>query len=413
MGDTQKDMEDFFNVFTNIQLDIIQLNQEKQIELFTKCLTKLDELQTNNPKLQNIIKKIFHKKPCYFDDDTMKLFHHFISEYIIKGLKINTGNSVFTNIDQALSNGSHSMIEDVSSISHESRVMHGGEGEQDEQLSLPINQIQPLKELELLLNYSNSSNSNEAITQIIRAEFDSKIKQSEANRLQAEANLIHAKTSQIQEQRLHNNDSYDRILDAIGTSFSVLAPGPITYYVYSSCDEISTYVFNLVFNSLQSVVSTEIGAKKVVAELANTTKQLTSQLIEFVGMADSFPTLREYGKSIFDAVTPSQESAIESAGTEAIVMTEKIAGHASIIGCFIIYIILTLLLLFFFTCLSKLKKTSKIGILFGHAEFRGGNKKHKKSSLTTKKSSPTTKSSSKTNSSPKTKSPPKTESSST
>lgn len=357
-------MDNIHSIFTNIQLDIINLTEEQQIDLLNKSLLSIDQLQKENKELQKIVKYFIYDKPCYFDKDTMDLMN-----YILQEININKTNPIIQSIT------TNNLIQP--------KKQYGGT-EPEQQLNLidrtsnramlPITQNNPILVISQLYNSGVPQEHIQSMIEILN-------KQTEANKILAEAELEQSKANKIYALIKEKTSAFERVTSRGLQVFSFLAPAPIAHHLNSSMNEILKYLVNNALNIGDISGSIELSIRNVVPSLLETAK--TS--VVYLGITQYLPSiLKDTGKKLLQneyTGIKATESIVTSNIANTLLSAEKISEEGNLIICFLLYIIMACLLLLSTNIINKLSKTSQIGIplVFNMKFGNGGNKKHKKS----------------------------------
>jgi hypothetical protein len=370
-----------YEIFTNIQFAVLNMNIEDKIRLLNDCLTALNNIQKNQPDFKGTITTFLDKNSCVLDSNSRRLLKYGLETFGIVGDEF-----LIENLQSAGKKRTGGARGDERGLVHSN-----GEIVEGKQTTITSTQ-------QSVANFANFVLSLEGldITQrtklmadyleILKIQEQTNLARANADLPTANADLARANASAVTSQALAeielDNQRFIKNLIRGSLTFSFTAPAALVYYLKSTLDIVGVGTINFVGKGVANVVGVaELGVRNVVPAFLNaaislgrtTMPESVSSFFQGVGSSLIGETWTEYAS---ESYLGEQTRQLTSVGADA-------GGGTIMVGCIIFYLALVLLLSILTSLIIKLQtdKTLKmyIGIpgIYGISLGHGGKKTRK------------------------------------
>ena len=348
-----------YEIFTNIQFAVLNMNIEDKIRLLNDCLTALNNVQEKQPNFKETITTFLDKNSCVLDSDSSRLLKYGLETFGIVG-------------DEFL-------IENLQSAG---KKRTGGTRGNREGLTTKNGKIvegapqQPVSDLAVLASIPD-------LDPAIRAELLSKILENEG--IQRQSELVASNTEFAIVQNQAADQSFVHNLTRNSVYFSFTSPAALVYYLKSTLDIVGIGTINLVGKGAATAVgAAELGVRNIIPSVLNAAISAGRTTTNYLSLPTSVHTFLQGMVSSVRSTGSTEYTSESYFGERTRQFTSEAAdaGEGTIvIGCIISYLALVLLLSLLSAVIINLYTNKRFKISFlgiASIEFSRGGKKTRK-----------------------------------
>jgi len=354
LDNQMSELDNPYNIFTNIQFSILNMKMEDKINLLNDCFLVLNDLQKKEPKLRQTINSFIQKESCVLDDDSMKLL-----KYEFDTFKINSNNF-------------------LTSIQSGGKKIKGGAGElvpvnNQDVVPTPAKVIevappsQPINGLSTFVSGLPSGLTPEQTAALLNKYLDVMQTTANADNTRALATIKTAETGLVIANQEKNNQTFINNLTISSVLFSYTAPAALLYYLNSTLNTVAIGTINLAGSAVSNVSgAAELTVRNAVPTILN------GIIVSGRAVKDILPeSVTDFLRSMVSTVKSTgvtdyaTESVIGTAAQEFTSVGAEVGSETIIIGCIVFYIILVLVLSILTSLIVHLQTNRKFKAYIG------------------------------------------------
>ena len=360
-----------YDIFTNIQLGVLNMDIENKIRLLNDCLTALNNIQKKQPKFKETITTFLNKNSCVLDSNSRELLKYELetfeivgNEFLIENLqsagKKRTGGAPGDENEQSL-------VTNTNSLTIPSNTTQPAQTT----ITIPPQPVSEIASIVSSLSTSTLSDSDKAkllsqFLQIQQTNANANLATATASQTSAQTQLLIAETEK-------NNQLFVNNLIRGSIIFSYTAPAALVYYLNSTLNTVAVGTINLAGKLTSTVAGTaELTVRNAVPTILNTAISLGRTATDYMPtsvytfLKETVSTVRSTGATGYASESYLSEKTQQLTSVGADVSTETI-----IIGCIIFYLALVLLLSILTSLIINLQTNKKFKMYIGFPGIGG------------------------------------------
>jgi hypothetical protein len=365
-----------FDIFTHMQIKILNMNNAELIVLLNDCLSTIDKIQKTQPSSMREINNILNKNACILDNNSIELLSNILHYY-----NIGNDNFLIENIQTGGGKDDNQIAVQTETVDDSSNTIVSNTSNNNPSI-LPINDLAGL-----MMASKTAGLSNEQISKILEQYL---ILQQQKEKTDQESLILQQEKEKTEQTKLNTHFalqqlSYKQKDDqqlrrelAVGNVITLASSGALTYYMCTAGNTLSNYVLK---------VATELGTKALsTAELTvrNAMPATVNAIVGGLSYVGASSTLTNF----FSPYTEYAEDSVAAREFRTLTaVSEELSQNGIIIGGVLVFLSMSIILKLLLTGVirvtnirNRLNISGNIGIArIEYTGTSGGKRKTKKS----------------------------------